>query len=108
MPNSTTDITNHEKRGLLQRALDECLIYGYDDDTLRPESNLTRSSMLLIAERAGYIVDTRLGNESVVTRSELYRFLDYLQATRQIGLIPTIQFNPIITRVKYLLLLQEL
>lgn len=40
--------------------------------------------MLIIAERAGFVVNTELGNDEVVTASELMKFIDYLQASKQI------------------------
>lgn len=102
IPKQVSDISNDKYQESINRALDHCLVWWYEDGKFHTEKNISHSEMLIIAERAWYRVDLSQWGEDVVTRSEFLRFIDYLQASKQIGLIPWIEFNTIIKRWEYI------
>lgn len=102
IPNKVSDINNDKYQESIEWALDHCLVQWYEDGKFHTDKNINHNEMLIIAQRAWYRVDLAQWSEQVVTRSELLRFIDYLQASKQIALIPWIEFNTIIRRWEYI------
>lgn len=49
-----------------------------------------------------------MGSTDVVSRSELLKFIDYLQNTHQVSMIPALSLSTIVTRAEYLNFMQSL
>jgi hypothetical protein len=108
IPDEADDIINHPYHKALTRWLAQCLVTTQGNNRVYPDNHLTHSAMLLIAEQLWYNVDTQMGSSDVVSRSELLRFIDYLQNTHQVSMIPALSLSTIVTRAEYLNFMQSL
>lgn len=108
VPIVTNDIFEHRYERELQRAVDHCIIKWYGNNKLYPDNDLTHNAMLIIAQRIGFRVDLSRWSEDSVSRSELLEFIDYLQSSQQITMVPVIVLDPAIKRSQYIALMYQL
>jgi hypothetical protein len=108
IPEEANDIAWHNEYDALNRWLNHCLISTQSNNRAYPDNHLTHAAMLIIADRLGYNVDLQMGWSDVVTRSEMMKFIDFLQSTHQISMIPAIPFSTIVTRAEYLSFMKKI
>lgn len=107
-PSLVTDISWSPYESDIQRAIKKCLVQWYDNQKFYPDNNLTHQAMILIAQRAWYTASLMRWANEVVTKSELLKFIDYLQESGQIGLVPSLDSSTIVSRGQYIRLIRLL
>lgn len=102
------DANKARNSDVIKRALEKCLINPSHTHKTNPQDYLTAATMRIIAQRAWFDVNMEYADDTIVSSSELFRFLNDLQTQTNFGVIPIVSHQNLITREEFLTILYKL